>query len=121
MNTVLSPLLCRGVLVFMDDILVHSATLPDHIILLRQVLSLLKNNDLKAKLSKYTFAQNSLSYLGHQFSVAGVSTLPKKIQAVETWPQSASVKELWGFLGLAGYTANSSGTLASSSALSWIS
>uniref|UniRef100_A0A8R7U829 Reverse transcriptase domain-containing protein n=1 Tax=Triticum urartu TaxID=4572 RepID=A0A8R7U829_TRIUA len=103
MNTMFGPLLRKGVLVFMDDILMHSATFPDHLLLLRQVLSILKANNLRAKLSKCTFAQNIISYLGHQISEAGVSTLPDKIQAVTTWPQPESVKELRGFLGLAGY------------------
>ena len=103
MNTILGPLLRHGVLCFMDDILVHTATFFAHIQLLRQVLLLLRSNDLRAKLSKCTFAQNTISYLVHHISGEGVSTLPDKVQDVSTWPQPASVKELRGFLGLAGY------------------
>ena len=38
MNQIFEPLLRKGVLVFMDDILIYSATLDDHLLLLQQVL-----------------------------------------------------------------------------------
>lgn len=103
MNTVLSPLLCKGVLVFMDDMLVHCHTWPEHMTLLRAVLKILLENGLKAKLSKCTFAQNRINYLGDQISQAGVTTDTTKIQAVRNWPRPYSVRKLRGFLGLAGY------------------
>ena len=68
MNTVLSPLIRKGVLVFMDDILVHSRTWPEHVTLLRAVLKILSENGPKAKMSKCTFAQNRIDYLGHHIS-----------------------------------------------------
>lgn len=103
MNTVLAPLLRKGVLVFMDDILVHSETLEAHRELLRQVLRLLEENGLKAKLSKCTFAQRQIDYLGHRISGEGVATDQSKIAAVKDWPTPTSVRKLRGFLGLAGY------------------
>lgn len=103
MNTVLSPLLRKGVLVFIDDILIYSATLTEHVQLLRQVFQLLTEHQLKVKRSKCSFAQSSLIYLGHVISHAGVSTDPKNILAVQRWPVPTNVKEVRGFLGLAGY------------------
>lgn len=103
MNTVLSPLLREGVLVFMDDILVHSKTLSEHEILLINVLKLLQQHALFAKRSKCTFAQTKINYLGHCISEQGVSTDNSKIQAVQDWPVPTTVKKLRGFLGLAGY------------------
>lgn len=103
MNTVLSPVLRKGVLVFMDDILVYTCTLPDHVQLLWRVLQLLTENNLKAKLSKCSFAQEQIDYLGHRISGAGVATDEGKIKAVRDWPQPTSVRKLREFLGLAGY------------------
>jgi hypothetical protein len=54
-------------------------------------------------MSKCEFAQESISYLGHVISGAGVSTDPQKVAAVVNWSVPASVKALRGFLGLAGY------------------
>lgn len=103
MNTILAPLLRRGVLVFIDDILVYSKTLEAHQQLLHQVLEILKQHHLKVKLSKCRFAQRSLMYLGHVISAAGVSTDEKNISAMRKWPRPSNIKEVRGFLGLAGY------------------
>lgn len=103
MNTVLAPLLRKGVLVFIDDILIYSKDLTDHVLKLRQVFQILHVHQLKVKRSKCSFAQSTLTYLGHVISKDGVSTDPKNIQAVQQWAVPANVKEVRGFLGLAGY------------------
>lgn len=103
MNTVLAPLLRKGVLVFIDDILIYSKDLTDHVLKLRQVFQILHVHQLKVKRSKCSFAQSTLTYLGHVISKDDVSTDPKNIQAVQQWAVPANVKEVRGFLGLAGY------------------
>jgi hypothetical protein len=67
------------------------------------VFDLLTKDQWKLKMSKCTFAQTQLVYLGHVISQAGVSTDPTKIAAIANWPVPVSVKELHGFLGLVGY------------------
>ena len=57
-------------------------------------------------MSKCKFARESISYLGHVVSAAGVSIDsidPSTVQAIVDWPTPSSIKELRGFLGLAGY------------------
>jgi hypothetical protein len=103
MNSVLRPCLRRSVLVFMDDILVYSASLEEHIAHLREVLQLLLDNQLFVKSNKCSFACDTLEYLGHIVSAAGVATDPRKTQAMQDWPQPINVSELQGFLGLTGY------------------
>jgi hypothetical protein len=83
--------------------LVYSRTFEDHLQHLALVFAWLKAYQWKIKLSKCTFAQRSISYLGHIVSEAGVATDPKKVCAISEWPVPTNVKALRGFLGLAGY------------------
>ena len=103
MNILFALLLRKCVLVFMDDILIYSATLEEHLQHLEQVFTILQENQLYVKLSKCSFAQQELEYLGHVISAAGVQTDPAKISAVRDWPVPTNVKQVRGFLGLTGY------------------
>jgi hypothetical protein len=91
------------VLVFFDDILVYSQSFEQHVYHLQQVLQTLQQQQWKVKLSKCSFAQRSLSYLGYVISSEGVSTCSKKITSVANWTSPSNVKEIRSFLGLAGY------------------
>ena len=103
LNTIVAPLLRKCVLVFMDDILVYSKSLTDHITHLDQVFQILHSNSFLLKRSKCVFAEQSLEYLGHIVSRAGVATEPSKVEAVNKWHVPKSIKQLRGFLGLTGY------------------
>nr|XP_028945303.1 uncharacterized protein LOC114819816 [Malus domestica] len=58
---------------------------------------------LKVKLSKCSFGQDQIAYLGHTISGKGVAVDPSKIKAIKDWPRPTSLKGLRGFLGLTGY------------------
>lgn len=88
---------------FVDDFLVFSTSLEEHVQHLDQVFQVLEQNQLYVKRSNCSFAQPALEYLGHIISAQGVETYPNKIIVVTQWPQPTSVKQLRGFLGLAGY------------------
>ena len=90
-------------MVFLDDILIYSPSLESHLDHIRQVLDKLRAHKLYMKLSKCSFAQLQLEYLGHIISGAGVSTDPAKTKAMLLWPVPKIVTELRGFLGLTGY------------------
>lgn len=90
-------------LVFMDDILVYSPSLQEHVQHLTATFQLLQANQLSIKRSKCTFAQPQLEYLGHIISASGVATDPGKIAAVQSWPTPLNAKQVRGFLGLTGY------------------
>jgi hypothetical protein len=103
MNQVLQPFLRQFVLVFLDDILIYSASWTDHMQHFQQVLETLRKHQLYLKLSKCTFAQPSLEYLGHVISDKGVATDPSKIDAMVKWSTPSSMTELRACLGLTGY------------------
>jgi hypothetical protein len=54
-------------------------------------------------MSKCTFGQTKIEYLGHIISQEGVATDPTKISIIQNWPSSKNVTELRSFLGMASY------------------
>jgi hypothetical protein len=103
MNSVLSPFLRKCVVVFIDDILIYSSTWTEHLHQLRAVFTTLDQHHFKVKLSKCSFAQTQLHYLGHVISQQGVATDPAKVSVIQSWPSPKSAKDIRSFLGLAGY------------------
>jgi hypothetical protein len=82
MNDVLRAYLRRFVLVFFDDILIYSTSWADHLRHLRVVLDTLRRHCLFVKRSKCSFGIDSVSYLGHIISTAGVAMDLGKVQAI---------------------------------------
>nr|XP_016487570.1 PREDICTED: uncharacterized protein LOC107807660 [Nicotiana tabacum] len=103
MNHIFQEHLRKFILVVFDDKLIFSKTMQDHVVHLKETFRLLMQHHLFARKSKCHFATTSVEYLGHYISAKGVSTDPKKIQAEQEWPTPSTVKQLRGFLGLAGY------------------
>ncbi|WVZ78975.1 hypothetical protein U9M48_026610 [Paspalum notatum var. saurae] len=93
----------KFVLVFLDDILIFSKSLEDHVAHLQLVLDKLRDHQLYLKFSKCSFGQQSVDYLGHVISHEGVSTDPHKTAVMINWPRPTSMTELRAFLGLTGY------------------
>lgn len=56
------------------------------------VLEVLQSNTLFAKYFKCSFGNRNLEYLGHYIEEKGVTTDPKKIEAITNWPTPANIK-----------------------------
>ena len=103
MNLALDGLTWTYCLVYLDDVIIWSATFEDHLHRLRQVFEKIRMAKLKLKPSKCQFLKTQVKFLGHVVSSQGIKTDPEKVESVKTWPTPADVKELQGFLGLASY------------------
>lgn len=103
MDVVMSGLHLDVCLVYLDDIILFSKTVEEHLERLVRVLGRLRSAGLKLKPEKCSLMRKSVSFLGHVVSEAGIATDPEKIKAVAEWPEPTSVKEVRSFLGLAGY------------------
>ena len=64
MNRVFHPYLDQFVIVFIDDILVYSKNVEEHVVHLRIVLQTLRDKQLYAKFSKCEFWLNEVCFLG---------------------------------------------------------
>jgi hypothetical protein len=104
MNQIFAEHTHKFLIVFLDDILVYSFSLQEHQQHLRLVFELLRQHQLFAKLTKCSFSQRKIEYLGHIISEAGVATDSSKTQAMQNWPVPTSATELRVFfLGLTDY------------------
>ncbi|GJP74531.1 hypothetical protein CLOP_g5095 [Closterium sp. NIES-67] len=103
MNHILRPLLDECVVVYLDDILIYSRDMKQHVEQVRRIFEILRRERFYVKLSKSEFALEKVEFLGHVVSAQGVHVDPKKIEAVRTWKTPENVKELQQFLGFANY------------------
>jgi len=103
MDLALNGLNFNMCLVYLDDIIVYSADVGEHIVRLEKLFERLRAANLKLKPSKCKLLRSELSFLGHVVSSKGVGTNPENISAVEDWPRPTDVKEVRSFLGLASY------------------
>jgi hypothetical protein len=89
------------VLIYLDDILVFSEHVQDHLDHVAKTLQVLRDANLYAKLKKCSFNKTQVEYLGHIVGQGTVSADPKKVSAIREYPLPATVTELRSFLGLA--------------------
>ena len=82
MNRIFRPFLDQFVVVFIDDILIYSPSIEEHIRHLRVALQLLKEHKLYAKFSKCEFWLSQIRFLGHVVSKEGIVVDPEKIRAI---------------------------------------
>jgi hypothetical protein len=103
MNGVFCEYLDKFVQVFIDDILIYSRTTEEHDEHLCLVLQCLREHKFYGKLSKCSFYQSRIHYLGHVISGEGITVDPTKVKAIMEWPVLTNVTEVRSFMGLAGY------------------
>ena len=85
MNDLLGDYLDKFVLVFLDDILIYSANLEDHLEHLRKTLSVLRKYRLYAKASKCEFVTTAIEFLGQRVCGGGISPTKAKLAAIRNW------------------------------------
>ena len=89
--------------VYLDDVLIASQSMTEHMEHVQKVLLRLKEAGLQLKPSKCMFATDEIEYLGHTLTPEGVKPNSKKVEAVRDFPVSKNVKEVKSFLGLANF------------------
>lgn len=103
MDNMLRDMIGKNCLVYMDDIVIYSSSLQEHIETLTKVFQRLRSHNFKAQLDKCEFLRKEIEFLGHIVTADGVKPNPKKINAISKFPIPKNPSEIKSFLGLLGY------------------
>ncbi|CAK1600031.1 unnamed protein product [Parnassius mnemosyne] len=91
------------VLAFLDDLLLPSFDVQSGLDILEKVLHKLRLENLKLNMSKCSFLQNKITYLGHEITPSGIQPGESKLAAVSQFPTPSNVHEIRQFIGLCSY------------------
>lgn len=89
--------------VYLDDIIVTGKTNDEHIDNLNEIFSRFTRNGLRCKREKCRFGAESIEYLGHVISSAGIQPSEKRLDAIKLMPRPTNVKEVEAFIGKINY------------------
>ncbi|XP_015839413.2 retrovirus-related Pol polyprotein from transposon 297 [Tribolium castaneum] len=103
MDNVLRGIVNNCCIVYLDDIIVFSTSLQEHIQKLTAVFDRLRKFNFKIQLDKSEFLKKEVNYLGHVITPEGIKPNPDKIKAILDYSIPTTPKQLKGFLGLIGY------------------
>ncbi|PSS18923.1 hypothetical protein PHLCEN_2v3139 [Hermanssonia centrifuga] len=95
--------------VYLDDILVYSDSLPDHIQHVKTIVDILRREQLYLNKDKLKFLCPELKVLGRIVDDTGIRMDPDKVDSVLHWKPPTSKALLQAFLGSVGYLADDIG------------
>ena len=91
------------VMCYVDDVVLATSNLSDHIDRLDEVFGCMKRAGLKCKPSKSEILRDSIKYLGRMVVRHGVRPDPEAVKAVLKWKARRTDIQLMSFLGFADY------------------
>lgn len=103
MDELIPPDLRHSVFGYLDDLVIVSEDFPTHIEMLMRISSQFRRANLTLNVSKSRFCVTKVNYLGYVIGNGGITTDIEKITAISQWPVPKTLKQVRGFLGLAGW------------------
>ncbi|GBG77963.1 hypothetical protein CBR_g25894 [Chara braunii] len=103
MNRIFHDYLDKFIVVYLDDILIFSRTVEEHVEHLKTVLGLLRQHQYKVNLEKCEFGRTKILYLGHEISADGLRSDDAKVASIRDWPRPQTVTKVRSFLGMTDY------------------
>ncbi|KAE8239406.1 hypothetical protein A4X06_0g8274, partial [Tilletia controversa] len=103
MDALLGELRWKDAVVYIDDVVVATHTMAEHVAALDTLLARVSVAGLRFSPTKCTFAVSSLVLLGRKVSGAGVAVWSDRAKAVLDLPRPRTLRDLYHALGLFGY------------------
>ena len=103
MNMVLEGLIAIICFVYLDDVIVFSTTIPQHIIDVQTVVDRLIKYNLKLKMSKCEILQKEIVYLSHVIRNGQITPNPAKVQDLFKFKSPLTARQIKGYVGLGSY------------------
>lgn len=103
MELIFRGLQWQTLFIYLDDIIIFSSDLDEHLLRLDEVLKRIVQAGLKLKPSKCDLVSEEILYLGHVVGKDGIKPNPKIIKSVQDWKKTTFTKEVQQFLGLCNY------------------
>ena len=88
---------------YIDDILIYSKNMKEHLEHVERVLTVLMENGIKLKKEKCHFAQKEVKYLGHIVGNNWFKPMNSNVKAIEEFPRPVKLKNVQQFLGKINY------------------
>ncbi|CAO1614365.1 unnamed protein product [Parajaminaea phylloscopi] len=105
MDRLLGPLRWSSAMVYLDDVVVFSKNLAEHVDALRKLFTATRLAGLRYDPKKCHFAVDCIKLLGRCVSADGVAVLPDRVEAILAISPPSTQEDLGHFLGLMGYYA----------------
>ena len=84
-------MLDKGVIVFLDDMLIYSTTVEEHFKLLEKAFAHLRKYKFYCKLNKCSFLQWTTTFLGFDIMPEGLKISDAKVQSLKEWLKPTTV------------------------------
>jgi len=94
----LTEFLDYGVVVYLDDTLIYSKNMENHITLVQPGLDRLGQHDLAVLLKKSVFHYEDVEFLAYIVKTSGVPMSDLKLKSVQNWAHHRLVKEVQIFI-----------------------
>ena len=91
------------VMAYIDDIVIATETIEDHLERIREVFECLREAGFKMRAEKCDFMRTETKYLGRVVSAEGIKPDPAAVSKIQEWMPPRNKEELQSFLGFANY------------------
>lgn len=103
MDEIIPPELKNCVFGYLDDLIIVSENFSEHLLVLVRIAEQFRKANLTINVAKCHFCVTRVKYLGYVIGDGGISTDPEKVSSIKDWPIPKTVRQVRGFLGLAGW------------------